>query len=142
MRSPSIDNSKIALKVMAELFRLVKREKDLHREIFTFLILHHHLTVIICNHYLVIDGNKTNSYQYPIYEFSFTALDGCKPSNFSTTSVNTSYQKQPQQLSHILFAIAIYQTLRLYDGNLLIFAIWQAFVIESCLPLHQSYFRT
>jgi hypothetical protein len=100
----------MAVKVMVELFRLVKHRKELHREISPFLIPHDHLTVIICGHYPVIDGNKTTTYRHPIYEFGFTALDGRTPCKFSTTSVNTSSHKQPQQLSnclHIVFAIAI-----------------------------------
>jgi hypothetical protein len=58
-----------------ELFRLVKREKELYREILAFLISYNHRTVRIYGYYLIIDGNKTTFYYYPIYKFSFIALD-------------------------------------------------------------------
>jgi hypothetical protein len=45
-----------------KLFRLVKREKELHQEILGFSISHDHRTVRIYGHYLIIDGNKTTFY--------------------------------------------------------------------------------
>jgi hypothetical protein len=59
-----------------ELFRLVKHEKELHREIFAFSVLHDHRTVRIYGYYLVINGKKTTFYRHPIREFGFTELDG------------------------------------------------------------------
>jgi hypothetical protein len=66
----------LAVRGVFELFRLVKREKELHREILAFSVSHDHRTVRIYSHYPVIDGNKTTFYRHPIHEFSFTALDG------------------------------------------------------------------
>ena len=66
----------IAVKGIVELFKLVKREKELHREILTFSISHDHRTVRIYGHYLIIKGNETTFYRYPIHTFDFTALDG------------------------------------------------------------------
>jgi hypothetical protein len=66
----------LAVRGIVELFRLVKREKELHREILAFSISHDHRTVRIYGHYPIIDGNKTTFYRHPIHEFSFTALDG------------------------------------------------------------------
>jgi hypothetical protein len=66
----------IAVRGVVELFRLVKREKELYREILAFSVSHDHRTVRIYGHYPVIDGNKTTFYRHPIHEFSFTALDG------------------------------------------------------------------
>lgn len=66
----------MAVRGIVELFRLVKREKELHREILAFSISHDHRTVRIYGHYPIIDGNKTTFYRHPIHEFSFTALDG------------------------------------------------------------------
>lgn len=66
----------LAVRGVVELFRLVKREKELHREILAFSISHDHATVRIYGHYPVIDGNKTTFYRHPIHKFDFTALDG------------------------------------------------------------------
>jgi hypothetical protein len=66
----------IAVRGTVELFRLVKREKELHREILAFSISHDHETVRIYGHYPVIDGNKTTFYRHPIRKFDFTELDG------------------------------------------------------------------
>jgi len=59
-----------------ELFRLVKREKELCREILAFSISHDRRTVRIYGHYPIIDRERTTFYRHPIHEFSFTALDG------------------------------------------------------------------
>ena len=66
----------LAVRGIVELFRLMKREKELHREILTFSVSHDHRTVRIYGHYPVIDGNKTTFYRHPIHTFDFTALDG------------------------------------------------------------------
>jgi hypothetical protein len=65
----------IAVRGVVELFRLVKREKELHREILAFLVSYNHRTVRIYGYYPVIDGNKTTFYHHPIYKFSLAALD-------------------------------------------------------------------
>merc|ERR1712093_887724 len=61
---------------MGELFRLVKREKELHREILAFSISHEHSTVRIYGHYALIDGSKTAFYRHPIKKFDFTSEEG------------------------------------------------------------------
>ena len=66
----------LAVRATVELFRLVGREKELHREILAFSISHDHRSVRIYGHYPVIDGKDTKYYRHPIHEFSFTALDG------------------------------------------------------------------
>lgn len=66
----------IAVRAIVELFRLVKREKELHREILAFSISHDHETARIYGHYPVIDGSKTTFYCYHIRKFDFTELDG------------------------------------------------------------------
>jgi hypothetical protein len=65
----------LAVRGVVELFRLVKRENKLYREILAFSISHDHRTVRIYGHYPIIDGKKTTFYRHPIHEFSFTALD-------------------------------------------------------------------
>ena len=66
----------LAVRGVAELFRLVNREKELHREILAFSISHDHSSVRIYGYYPVMNRKDTIYYRYPIHEFSFTALDG------------------------------------------------------------------
>ncbi|MCJ1345115.1 hypothetical protein MMC31_003320 [Peltigera leucophlebia] len=66
----------LAVRGVVELFRLVKREKELHRAILAFSISHDHATVRIYGYYPVIGGNKTTFYRHPIHKFDFTTLDG------------------------------------------------------------------
>ncbi|KAF4632378.1 hypothetical protein G7Y89_g5746 [Cudoniella acicularis] len=68
----------LAVRATVELFRLVNRERELHREILAFSISHDHETVRIYGHYPVIDGNETTCYRHPIRKFDFTELDGEK----------------------------------------------------------------
>jgi hypothetical protein len=66
----------LAVRGTVELFRLVQREKELHREILAFSVSHDHRTVRIYGHYPMIDGKKTTFYRHPIRTFDFTELDG------------------------------------------------------------------
>ncbi|ELR08217.1 hypothetical protein VC83_08021 [Pseudogymnoascus destructans] len=66
----------MAVRGIVELFRLVKREKELHREILAFSLSHDHRTVRIYGHYPIISGDKTTFYRHPIHTFDFTSLDG------------------------------------------------------------------
>jgi hypothetical protein len=66
----------LAVRGVVELFKLVKREKELHREILAFSVSHDNETVRIYGHYPVIEGKRTTYYRHPIHKFNFTALDG------------------------------------------------------------------
>ena len=66
----------LAVRAVVELFRLVKREKELDREILAFSISHDHRSVRMYGHYDVIEEAKTTFYRHPIHMFDFTALDG------------------------------------------------------------------
>ncbi|WPH01400.1 Hypothetical protein R9X50_00424500 [Acrodontium crateriforme] len=66
----------IAVRGVVELFRLVKREKELNREILAFSISHDARFVRLYGHYPVINGNKTTFYRHQIYELSIMAFDG------------------------------------------------------------------
>ncbi len=66
----------LAVRAIVELFRLVKREKEVDREILAFSISHDHRSVRIYGHYPVINGKDTKYYRHPIHTFDFTALDG------------------------------------------------------------------
>jgi hypothetical protein len=66
----------VAVRGVVELFRLVKREQELHREILGFSISHDHQSVRIHGHYPVIESNKTTFYRHSIRAFNFTEHDG------------------------------------------------------------------
>ncbi|KAK3290472.1 uncharacterized protein B0H64DRAFT_412440 [Chaetomium fimeti] len=66
----------LAVRAVVELFRLVKREAEVHRQILASSISHNHRAVRIYGHYAVIDGNDVQYYRHPIHDFSLTALDG------------------------------------------------------------------
>lgn len=66
----------LAVRGIVELFRLVKREKELHREILAFSISHDHNIVRIYGHYPIINGKDTTFYRYSIRKFDFTELEG------------------------------------------------------------------
>lgn len=66
----------LAVRGIVELFRLVKREKELHREILAFSISHDHRTARIYGHYPIINNESTTFYRHSIRTFDFTELDG------------------------------------------------------------------
>ncbi|KEY64864.1 hypothetical protein S7711_10783 [Stachybotrys chartarum IBT 7711] len=66
----------LAARGVAELFRAVKREDEVHRQILAFSISHDHRSVRIYGHYPVVNGKIINYYRHPIHTFDFTALDG------------------------------------------------------------------
>jgi hypothetical protein len=69
-------NMTLAVRAVVELFRLVKREKEIDREILAFSVSHDHRSIRICGHYAVIEGAKTTFYRHPICHFCFQALEG------------------------------------------------------------------
>jgi hypothetical protein len=66
----------VAVRGVVELYRAVKREKELHREILAFSVSHDHRAVRIYGHYPVIDGSNTTFYRHPIKMFDFTSEEG------------------------------------------------------------------
>jgi hypothetical protein len=66
----------LAVRAIVELFKIVKREKELHREILAFSISHDHETVRIYGYYPVVDSTKTTIWRHPIRKFDFTELGG------------------------------------------------------------------
>ncbi|PON29872.1 hypothetical protein TGAM01_v201239 [Trichoderma gamsii] len=66
----------LAARGIVELFRLVKREDEINRQIISFSISHDHCSVRTYGYYLVIDGKDTKYHRHPIYTFDFTTLDG------------------------------------------------------------------
>ena len=66
----------IAVRSVIELYRAVKREKELNREILAFSISHDHRSVRIYGHYAVIDDNQTTFYRHPIKTLDITSEEG------------------------------------------------------------------
>jgi len=66
----------LAVRAIVELFRALKREGEVHRQILAFSISHDHRTVRIYGHYPVIAGKDTKYYRHPIHTFDFTTLEG------------------------------------------------------------------
>jgi hypothetical protein len=65
----------LAVRGIVELFRLVKHEKELDREILAFSISYNDRTVRIYSHYTAINRPKTTFYCYSIKIFDFTSKD-------------------------------------------------------------------
>jgi hypothetical protein len=74
--SPDFNEPIDHTRAVIELFRLVKREKELNQEVLAFSISHNHESVRIYGHYPVIKETKTFFYRYPIRKFNFTELEG------------------------------------------------------------------
>jgi hypothetical protein len=66
----------LAVRGVVELYRAMKREKELHREILAFSISHDNSSVRIYGHYALINQQKTTYYRHPIHKFDITAFDG------------------------------------------------------------------
>lgn len=54
----------------------MKREKELYCKILAFSISHDYRLVVIYGYYTIIEEEKTTFYHHPVYNFSFTALEG------------------------------------------------------------------
>lgn len=66
----------IAVKGVVELYRAVKRKKELYHKILAFSILHNDRSVVIYGHYTIIKEEKTTFYRHPVHDFNFTTLKG------------------------------------------------------------------
>ncbi|PQE12289.1 phosphatidylserine decarboxylase protein [Rutstroemia sp. NJR-2017a BVV2] len=66
----------VALRGIVDIFRLVKREHEVHRQILAFSVSHNERDVNLYGHYPIIDKEKTTFYRHPIHAFSIIALDG------------------------------------------------------------------
>lgn len=66
----------LAVRAIVELFRIVKREDEVNRQIVAFSVSHDHQSVRIYGHYPVITEKDTKYYRHPIRKFDFTDLDG------------------------------------------------------------------
>ncbi|KAI9893015.1 MAG: hypothetical protein M1814_000899 [Vezdaea aestivalis] len=66
----------VAMKGLVDLFRLVKRQQDLHRKILGFSISHDCQTVSIYAHYPEIEGSETRYFRHLIRSYSFSESSG------------------------------------------------------------------
>ena len=72
----NMHSASVAVKGLADLFRKVHREKDVHQTILAFSISHDNEAVRIYGHYPLITGEETHCYRYVIHKFDITAQDG------------------------------------------------------------------
>lgn len=95
----------LAVRAVVELYRYVKREKELHREILAFSISHDHRVVRIYGHYALIRGEETNYYRHPIRTFDFTELDGKEKWTANTVTRNIYEKHAPLLYKRICSAL-------------------------------------
>ena len=65
----------LAVRAIAELFKGVKREKEIDREILAFSVSHDHESVRIYGYYPVIESTKTTIWRHKIHKGSLDAQD-------------------------------------------------------------------
>jgi len=95
----------LAVRAIVELFRLVKREQELYRQILAFSISHDHRSVRIYGHYPVIKGKDTTFYRHPICTFDFTELEGKEKWSAYKFTKNVYDIWMPKHLDRIRSAI-------------------------------------
>ena len=100
----------VAVRAVVELYRAVKREKELHQEILAFSISHDDRSVRIYGHFALIDQKKTTYHRYPIHTFDFTALDGKEKWTAYKFTKNVYDVFMPLHLKRICSAVDELQT--------------------------------
>lgn len=95
----------IAVRGIVELYRAVKREKELNQEIIAFSISHDHSAVRIYGHYAVIDKGETTFYRHPIKKFDFTSEEGADKWTAYKFTKNVYDMWMPTHLRRICSAI-------------------------------------
>lgn len=108
----------LAVRAVVELFRLVNRAEELHREILAFSVSHDHETVRIYGHFPVIEGTKITYRRHSLRKYDFTERKGIEkwtaytfmknvydiwmPAHFSriSSAINELPSKQDFELSH------------------------------------------
>ncbi|USP78430.1 hypothetical protein yc1106_05704 [Curvularia clavata] len=95
----------IAVRAVVELFRLVKREKEVDRQVLAFSISHHDCAVRIWGYYPVIDGDSTQYYRHGIDGFDFEVRDGRRRWDTYKFTRNVYDKWAPKHLKRICSAI-------------------------------------
>ena len=65
----------VIVRDIVELYKTVKCEKKLHREILVFSISHDHSSIRIYDHYFLINEDKITFHRHSIHKFNFTTLN-------------------------------------------------------------------
>lgn len=95
----------VAVRGVVELYKYVKREKELHREILAFSVSHDNEAVRIYGHYPLIDEAKITFHRHSIHKFYFTTLNG-KEKWTAYKFIKNVYDKwMPDHLKRICSAI-------------------------------------
>ncbi|KAL6897057.1 hypothetical protein GGI43DRAFT_428835 [Trichoderma evansii] len=68
-------NMTLAVRSVVELFRLVNRQDELHRQTLAFSLSHDCTSVRIYGHYAEIDGERTMYYHHEIHRYTFEYED-------------------------------------------------------------------
>ena len=66
----------VAITAVVDLYRLVSREMELHRQVLSFSVSHDNETVRIYAHYPEIDGESTSIYRHSLRKYDFTDQGG------------------------------------------------------------------
>lgn len=65
----------VVVRALVQLYKAVKREKELHQKILAFSISYDHSSMRIYDHYAIVERNKTIFYHHLIHKFNFIALN-------------------------------------------------------------------
>lgn len=96
----------LAVRSVVELYKAVRREKELHRQILAFSLWHDHRLVRIYGHYAIIEDKKeTTFYRYPIAAFDFTSKQGKEKWTAYKFTQNVYDDFMPTHLKRICSAI-------------------------------------
>ena len=95
----------LAVRGIVELFRLVNRAEELHRQVLAFSISHDHETVRIYGHFPVIEGNRVTYWRYPLRKYDFTERKGMEKWTAYTFVKNVYDLWMPTLLKKISSAI-------------------------------------
>lgn len=92
----------LAVRGVVELFKYVKREKELHRRILAFSISYDRHAVRIYGHYPVIDEGKTNFYRHNVRVFYLKELNGQNKWGAYKFTKNVYNTWMPDPQTHLL----------------------------------------
>ncbi|PFH61286.1 hypothetical protein XA68_17799 [Ophiocordyceps unilateralis] len=95
----------LAVRAIVELFRLVKREDEINRQILAFSISHDEAMVTIAGHYPEIKGAETKYYRHVIRRFAFAELDGREKWSSYIFTMNVYELWMPAHFARICSAI-------------------------------------
>jgi hypothetical protein len=83
----NLHSQTVAVRALVELFRIVGREHDLHREIIGFSLSHNDQDVRVFGHYAFITPTTTKFYRHPISHFNFTASEHQSDNRWASYSI-------------------------------------------------------